>query len=912
MKSLLFFSAVVSLLSLPCHAIRTEGTLVRGTAGDVKSRLIDLVDTRIGGGGIDVDTGCINPGAQVPYGAMRLGPDTSLGMEPFRPNQGYSCGYLHNDTQIMAFSHTHLVGAGVTDLQNIGLTVVREIDIDHVIKDERYGSPYSHDTEVARPGYYSAVLQRWNTKAEVTVGGTHAGMHRYTCKRTGGDSRNCVALLDICHSGWHNGTGGAGPNEACTHAILSKLEGNNTDHVKVSAWVDNHGGFSWNNPGLGNGGPNPGRGIQIWFHAMFEAVGASSGGSYTLGASCWINNALVNGACPIGVNTSSKSLGTLLTVNTHNSPPEDIIITARTALSFISADNAVKLLKDQLSSKTTTETVGKSSPSWLSFDELRARTQGVWEQTLARVQVDTGDNASFAASPLKSYYSALYRTHLSPTDYTEFGTYRSELDHIVTLPDSSYNFMSDLSIWDIFRSQMPLQMILEPQVARNTGWSMLTMFQERGFLPVWVLANVETFCMVGQHSAVILADFIRKGLKQLDSSAVFDAVVTGIRKQNTEMMAAPQHYHSYMNSNQYGSGSDTLDFAVDAAAVRNMALFLGNHSVANEFEPYANAWSNVWNSDRNIFCPKTPNGTWVCPEFDYRPNFQTKYREDNAGEYRWYVPQNLTGLVNSFRGGADTYANDLNKMFVIGQLWPLHAEGQPNWWFWAGNEPDMMAPYQFPPAGNKYAWLTDKWVAATLSMYYQPSPTYRGLPGNDDYGAMSSFEFMAFSGFYPVSSTNDYILSTPWFVNATFYIAAGQTSFTPFATAPAATEGGPSKIFQIRAHNHPGTGKLWEMASKLNSINSAFSYVANATINGVPLTSRVFTQEQLVSNVKPGEVTTIDIYLSSEPVVFGAAAPSAGGPQPFVPTNPLQSEVEEQLERIHQRGKPRRDWRPRK
>ena len=42
---------------------------------------IDYVDTRIGTGGYFYDVGALGPGPQVPFGAARLGPDTSFGLE---------------------------------------------------------------------------------------------------------------------------------------------------------------------------------------------------------------------------------------------------------------------------------------------------------------------------------------------------------------------------------------------------------------------------------------------------------------------------------------------------------------------------------------------------------------------------------------------------------------------------------------------------------------------------------------------------------------------------------------------------------------------------------------------------------------------------------------------------------------
>lgn len=49
------------------------------------------VDTRIGSGGVGFGIGGINPGAQVPYGALRLGPDTSLGLGASRSTALMDC-----------------------------------------------------------------------------------------------------------------------------------------------------------------------------------------------------------------------------------------------------------------------------------------------------------------------------------------------------------------------------------------------------------------------------------------------------------------------------------------------------------------------------------------------------------------------------------------------------------------------------------------------------------------------------------------------------------------------------------------------------------------------------------------------------------------------------------------------------
>ena len=74
----------------------------------------------IGSGGTGFGSGGHNPGAQFPFGALRLGPDSALkvlGFDLVSPFDHYG-GYNFEDNQIRAFSHTHLVGAGVGDFGN--------------------------------------------------------------------------------------------------------------------------------------------------------------------------------------------------------------------------------------------------------------------------------------------------------------------------------------------------------------------------------------------------------------------------------------------------------------------------------------------------------------------------------------------------------------------------------------------------------------------------------------------------------------------------------------------------------------------------------------------------------------------------------------------------------------------------
>jgi predicted alpha-1,2-mannosidase len=92
-------------------------------------------------------------------------------------------GYYYEDTTINGFSHTHVSGTGCADYGDVLLmpTVGKQEYHPMGAKSQQmaYCSAFSHDNEVAQPGYYSVLLERYNVKAELTAT-KRAAIHRYT------------------------------------------------------------------------------------------------------------------------------------------------------------------------------------------------------------------------------------------------------------------------------------------------------------------------------------------------------------------------------------------------------------------------------------------------------------------------------------------------------------------------------------------------------------------------------------------------------------------------------------------------------------------------------------------------------------------------------------------------------------
>ena len=95
-------------------------------------------------------------------------------------------GYYYEDTTINGFSHTHVSGTGCADYGDVLLmpTVGKQEYHPMGAKSQQmaYCSAFSHDNEVAQPGYYSVLLERYNVKAELTAT-KRAAIHRYTFRK---------------------------------------------------------------------------------------------------------------------------------------------------------------------------------------------------------------------------------------------------------------------------------------------------------------------------------------------------------------------------------------------------------------------------------------------------------------------------------------------------------------------------------------------------------------------------------------------------------------------------------------------------------------------------------------------------------------------------------------------------------
>ena len=681
----------------------------------------DSVDPFIGTGG----DGHTFPGAVVPFGMVQLSPDTDI--LPFKQSYARAAGYRFGDPTILGFSHTHFSGAGHSDLGDILLTPVSgEAKLEPGEADKPgsgYRSRYSHDTEVAQPGYYAVTLSDSRVRAELTAG-LRTGLHRYTFAK--GD--RAQVLIDLRTSIYNY------PGKVLWSRLRVSPDGVVTGYRETRGWAPGRKLFfaiKFDRPLVGQSFRNTEKDIP---YNGFAQPGRTPN-----------DRAQVQGRGLVGVFDFGQIDGPL---------------TVKVALSSTSEDGAIANLA--------------SDEPGFDFDAQRARAKTAWEKALGAVDIE-------APAPMKkTLYTALYHTLLAPSVYADAdGRYRGPDDqvHEGKLDGRPFTFHSTFSLWDTFRAEHPLLTLIQPADYTNDVVNSLIASQKEspyGILPVWQFHGQETWTMIGYHAVPVIADAWMKGIRGYDGKAALDAMV------KSATYAPYGGLGDYMKlgyapiDKEPEAASKTVEYAYDDWTIAQMAKDMGQADLAKTFEKRASYWRNSFDVKTGFLRARKSDGTYREPFNPTAINYGSDYTEGNAWQYSWFAPQDLGGIVKTLGGDAAT-VKKLDAMFDFdnSKIDYSHAEdiagliGQ----YIHGNEPSHHVAYMYNYAGAP--WRTQARLAQIIKTQYKPTP--EGLSGNDDLGQMSAWLMFTSLGFYPVTpASNEYAIGRPFVDKAALNLPNGK------------------------------------------------------------------------------------------------------------------------------------------
>eukprot|EP01052_Picozoa_sp_SAG31_P014796 SAG31_NODE_931_length_10914_cov_5.629589_6_plen_366_part_00 len=324
--------------------------------------------------------------------------------------------------------------------------------------------------------------------------------------------------------------------------------------------------------------------------------------------------------------------------------------------------------------------------------------------------------------------------------------------------------------------------LTQPDIATAVVRSLARMYQQGGSVPRWPLAHGYTGCMIGNHAGQVVLDTWTKGIRNFDVELLWEGLQqqaqftnnTGVNRIDLANYVAHGHCISDPGAPaaKYAA-SCTLAYAYDDWALAELSAALHKPSaIVSDFLNRSKSYRNTWDDQIKFFCPRLSNGTFQCPRaqelapegFIARAAFGgdkiNGYVEGDAWQWRWFVPGDVAGLVELF-GGNESFNAELERFFIKSADARYSTTDVPNPFYWAGNEPGILAPWLFALTGRPD--LTAKYTRWVLETYFTTAPN--GIPGNDDFATMSAWAVWAWLGFYPLTGTDTYMLGSPRFAH---------------------------------------------------------------------------------------------------------------------------------------------------
>ena len=682
------------LLALASCFLLATGSGVAQRDYSKSEGLLQYVDPYIGSG----YHGHVFVGTSVPYGMVQLGPSN------IHKGWDWCSGYHYSDSILIGFSHTHLSGTGCTDLGDILIMPLNEIRTPRGNQDDirdGYASRYSHDNEIARPEYYSLLLDRYNIRVELTAT-DRVGFHRYTYP----EGKPASILIDLRE--------GNGSN--AYDSYIRKIDDYTVEGYRyVRGW-------------------SPSRKVYFVLKSDKKIEQFTAYDDNT--PKPW----------------DQLKVASVKSVLTFGNVKQ---VKIKVAISSVSCANAAMNLQEELS-------------HW-DFDKTVKMSAGRWNKELARMTVETDDEAS-----KRTFYTAHYHTMIAPTLYCDVnGEYRGMNDMIYTDP-KKVNYTT-LSLWDTYRALHPLMTIIQPEMVDNVVNSMLSIYRQQDKLPIWPLMSGETNQMPGYSSVPVIADAYLKGFTGFDAEEALQAMkaTATYEKQKGVPYVIEKGYIPADKIHE--ATSIAMEYAVDDWGIAAMARKMGKTGDAATYAKRAHYYKNYFDSSIHFIRPKLEDGSWRTP-YDPARSIHTvgDFCEGNGWQYTFFAPQDPYGLIELF-GGDKPFVAKLDNFFTNNDSMGEGASsditgliGQ----YAHGNEPSHHVAYLYAYAGEQ--WKTAEKVRFIMDEFYTDRPD--GIIGNEDCGQMSAWYLLSSMGLYQVNPSDGvFVFGSPCFKKVEMKVRGGKT-----------------------------------------------------------------------------------------------------------------------------------------
>ncbi len=421
-------------------------------------------------------------------------------------------------------------------------------------------------------------------------------------------------------------------------------------------------------------------------------------------------------------------------------------------LSFVSSDGARANLDAEVPA--------------LDFDAVAAQTHDAWEHKLSSVLVTGGTEET-----RRIFYTSLYHAFLMPSVIDDVdGTYQLA-GHTAAIA-TGYHQMSDLSLWDTYRTVESLYAWLAPDSAHATARSLVAFGTTLGAFPKWPIAIGESGTMLGASAEIAIADAVARGIADTGAdvawpilrAAAMDATAPPGGRGGRDQVESYMQY-GYVPATADRSVSMTTEYAHDDFALARLADALGDAADRDALDARSHGWAMLYDPSVGFLRARNADGSFPSGSFDPTA-FTGDYAEANAWQSLWMTGNHDPDTLADTLGGRTAAVAKLESMFEQAKKdWDTSdpsAANFPRPFYWAGNEPDIDAAFVFAQLGRPD--LTQKWAGWIEDTAYTDQPS--GVPGNDDGGTMGAWYVLATLGLYPISGSDGWIVGAPRWTKA--------------------------------------------------------------------------------------------------------------------------------------------------
>lgn len=690
-----------------------------------------------------------------PFGMVSLSPDTDT-------EHSWGSGYLYDSKQIRCFSHVH-------NWQMSGVAVMPTVgEFKGHLGMNAYQSAFTHDGEIAKPGYHKVKLTDYDITAELTST-MRVGFHCYTFPK----SDASYILFDT--------------GAFLAHGPTAYSEVWKVSDKEIAGWEM-----------MERTGRRP-KDTLVYFYAQLSKPMDK--------VVSWREGRIESNSNPERI--SGKNAGMAVRFKTE----KDEKVMLKVAISYVSVEQARKNMLTELS-------------GW-DFEQVKQSSFSEWNDWLGRIEVEGGSREQQIKLYTDLWHALLGRHVVSDAD-GHYMDMTSDFPRIRQIPLGEdgkplYNHHNFDAWWGSHWSLNILWSMAYPEVMDNFCNTMIDMYQNGGLIPRGPSGGNYTYVMIGDPAVSFFASAYNKGIRNYDAELAYEglrknAFVGGIRDHagyehsKTAYSGGMKYYEEWgyvpdgrkdVEGMHTTGASMTLEYAYQDWCLAQMAKTMGKLQDYEFFMKRSKNYRNLWNPESGYMQPRGEDGNWL-PYFD--PLELTEkggFCESNSAIYSHYVPHDMAGLIELY-GGADQYVKRLNANFEKSESYGFFRSNKTKEGNWTdyGNQPGTGMAHLFSYAGAP--WLTQKWVRKVKAAYCDVTP-YGGYRDDEDQGQMGALGVLMAIGLFEVdggcAEKPFYEITSPLFDKVTIHL-----------------------------DNRYYSGKTFQIITKGNSTDNM--YIQNASLNG--------------------------------------------------------------------------------